>query len=191
MGKAIYEGVSNVARKVKNAYESIGGVARKVKTGWIGTNGVARQFFASNKFTFEWENDNNGLAYVEVDLSDERYPKLGINSGKSASASAVLRIYGDFSGKKIVIDGVRDTDGSGGFSFFNSSGSPMGSAYITDDFADGRDTLGPYEDCAYIRMTVGKGTTSKNRNTRLTYLTLDGTSVLLDLVKEAKEHFGL
>lgn len=45
MAKAVYEGVSGVARKIKSQYVGVGGVARKVKSGYIGVGGVARQFF--------------------------------------------------------------------------------------------------------------------------------------------------
>lgn len=192
MAKAIYEGIGGVARKVKSVYEGIGGVARKVKSGWIGVGGVARQFFASNKFTFEFTNNNSGLATVSVDISNESYPKLKVHTGKKASGSASLRIYGDFSGKAIVIDGVRDTDGSGGIAFYNSSGTPIASASsITDDGADGRSKNGPFDDCASISINVGKATSKKSRTTQLTYFTLDGTSILLDMCKEAKAHFGV
>ena len=46
MGKAIYRGVGNVARKVKQPYVGVGGVARKIKNGYAGVGGVARQFFS-------------------------------------------------------------------------------------------------------------------------------------------------
>lgn len=59
MAKAIYEGVSGVARKVKNAYEGIGGVARKIKAGWIGVGSVARQFYSGQYATF-YEAYQNG-----------------------------------------------------------------------------------------------------------------------------------
>ena len=46
MGKNIYIGVDNVARKVKQPYIGIDNIARKVKSGFIGVNNVARQFFS-------------------------------------------------------------------------------------------------------------------------------------------------
>lgn len=59
MGKAIYTGVSGVARKIKDAYEGISGVARKVKAGWVGVGGVARQFY-SGAYTTLQEAYQNG-----------------------------------------------------------------------------------------------------------------------------------
>lgn len=46
MAKAVYYGISDVARKVKKMYYGVNGVARKVKKGYIGVNGVARLFFS-------------------------------------------------------------------------------------------------------------------------------------------------
>lgn len=46
MGKNIYIGVDNVARKVKQPNIGVDGVARKVKNGFIGVDNVARQFFS-------------------------------------------------------------------------------------------------------------------------------------------------
>lgn len=46
MGKNIYIGVGNVARRVKQPNIGVGNVARKVKSGFIGVNNVARQFFS-------------------------------------------------------------------------------------------------------------------------------------------------
>lgn len=45
MGKAIYVGVSGVARAVKQPYVGVGGVAREVINGYSGIAGVARQFY--------------------------------------------------------------------------------------------------------------------------------------------------
>lgn len=46
MGKNIYIGVDNVARKVKQPHIGVDNVARKVKSGFIGVDNVARQFFS-------------------------------------------------------------------------------------------------------------------------------------------------
>lgn len=48
MSKAIYVGVGDKARKVKNLYVGVDGKARKVKKGYIGVNGVARLFYDGN-----------------------------------------------------------------------------------------------------------------------------------------------
>ena len=45
MAKAIYQGVSGVARKVKQPNIGVSGVARKVKSGFVGVSGVARGCF--------------------------------------------------------------------------------------------------------------------------------------------------
>lgn len=47
MAKAIYNGVDNVARKVKQSYVGVSNVARKVKSGYIGVDNVARECFSS------------------------------------------------------------------------------------------------------------------------------------------------
>lgn len=49
MGKDIWIGVDNTARKVKNISIGVDGVARKVKAAWIGVDGVARQFYSSSQ----------------------------------------------------------------------------------------------------------------------------------------------
>ena len=46
MAKAIYNGVDNVARKVKTPYIGVDNVSRKVTTGYIGVDNVARQCFS-------------------------------------------------------------------------------------------------------------------------------------------------
>lgn len=46
MAKAVYYGISDVARKVKKMYYGVNGVARRVKKGYIGVNGVARLFYS-------------------------------------------------------------------------------------------------------------------------------------------------
>lgn len=45
MGKAIYTGIDNKARKVPKLYVGVDGRARKVKKGYIGVGGVARLFY--------------------------------------------------------------------------------------------------------------------------------------------------
>lgn len=45
MGKAIYTGVSGIARNVKQPSIGVGGVSRNVTNGYIGVGGVARQFY--------------------------------------------------------------------------------------------------------------------------------------------------
>lgn len=52
MAKAIYVGVSGVARKVKQPFIGVSNVARKVKSGYIGVGGVARQFFTCE---YKWK----------------------------------------------------------------------------------------------------------------------------------------
>lgn len=47
MAKAIYTGIGDKARKVKNLYIGIGDKARKVKKAYIGVNGVAKLFYSS------------------------------------------------------------------------------------------------------------------------------------------------
>ena len=47
MAKAIYRGVSGVARKVKQPSRGVNGVSRKVKNVWRGVSGVARHCYAS------------------------------------------------------------------------------------------------------------------------------------------------
>ena len=47
MGKNLWIGVGDTARKAKNIYIGVDGVARKVKAAWIGVNGVAQQFYPS------------------------------------------------------------------------------------------------------------------------------------------------
>ena len=46
MAKAIYRGVSGVARKVKQPSRGVSGVSRKVKNAWRGVSGVARGCFS-------------------------------------------------------------------------------------------------------------------------------------------------
>ena len=46
MGKNIYIGVDNVARKVKQPIIGVDNIARNVKSGFIGVDNVARQFFS-------------------------------------------------------------------------------------------------------------------------------------------------
>lgn len=55
MSKAIYTGVNNVARKVKQPYVENNLVARKAKSGWVGVANVARQFFQSKSIMFRFE----------------------------------------------------------------------------------------------------------------------------------------
>ena len=47
MAKAIYTGIGDKARKVKNLYIGVDGKARKVKKAYIGVNGVAKLFYSS------------------------------------------------------------------------------------------------------------------------------------------------
>ena len=47
MAKALYDGVSGVARKVKKKYDGVSGVAQAVKKAYDGVGGVARQFWSS------------------------------------------------------------------------------------------------------------------------------------------------
>lgn len=47
MTKAIYTGIGDKARKVKNLYIGVDGKARKVKKAYIGVDGVARLFYSS------------------------------------------------------------------------------------------------------------------------------------------------
>lgn len=47
MAKALYDGVSGVARKVTKKYDGVSGVARKVKKAYDGVSGVARQYWST------------------------------------------------------------------------------------------------------------------------------------------------
>ncbi len=46
MAKAMYIGISNVARKVNQPYIGVAGVARKAVKGYVGVGNVARQFYS-------------------------------------------------------------------------------------------------------------------------------------------------
>lgn len=65
MAKAIYIGVDNVARKVKQPYIGVDNVARKVKSGYIGVDNVARQFFSGGTPMGELEVGSS--VYLNVD----------------------------------------------------------------------------------------------------------------------------
>lgn len=47
MAKAIYNGVANVDRKVKQPYRGVSNVSRKVTNGYLGVANVTRQFYTS------------------------------------------------------------------------------------------------------------------------------------------------
>lgn len=61
MGKRVYIGVDNKARKVKKMYIGIDGVARKVKKAYIGVDGVAQLLYSS---TFDFTVKFNNTSYV-------------------------------------------------------------------------------------------------------------------------------
>lgn len=58
MAKAIYNGVANVARKVKESYAGVNNVSRKVKRGYIGVDNVARHCYSArsvwNKYSCDY-----------------------------------------------------------------------------------------------------------------------------------------
>ena len=186
MAVGMFRSVDNVKHKIKKRYRSVDNITREIKKRWRSVDNVARLTFKSAEFEFVWEDDNNGLATAWVEDVNTSYPKLNLNTGKIDSA-AYLRVYGDFSGKKIVIDGARDTDGYGGVSFYKSDGTPLGTSAFTDDFADGRDSFGPYDDCAYMTLGVRGSTSTKSRTMTLTHLTLDGENVMPELVANAAD----
>lgn len=52
MGKGIFEGVSGVTRKTKNAFVGSESVSRKVKNGHVGVDNVAREFYRNEYESF-------------------------------------------------------------------------------------------------------------------------------------------
>lgn len=189
MAVGMWRGVNNVARKIKKRYRGVDNVTREVKKRWRSVDNVARLTFKSNEFTFEWEDNNDGLASFTTLGTNSRF---FIQSG-TTSSTAALRIYGDFSGKSISFHGVRDTDGSGGAYLYSSNGNILGGTGFTDDStsSSGRYSGGAFDDCAYLRLTVGGGTSSKSRYCELLALTVDGVNMMPELLKEAIEFFGL
>ena len=73
MAKAIYRGVSGVARKVKQPSRGVNGVSRKVKNVWRGVSGVARQCHQSKLYLYkngdECTDVTGGWQLVNVDPS--------------------------------------------------------------------------------------------------------------------------
>lgn len=65
MGKAIYTGVSGVARNVKQPSIGVSNVARNVSNGYIGVNGVARQFYQKELVIF-----NYGVADSNLEIEE-------------------------------------------------------------------------------------------------------------------------
>lgn len=65
MAKALYKGVSGVARNVENHYNGVSSVAKKVDNAYIGVSGVARQYWPA--FTVsEILNDNDWATIRQV-----------------------------------------------------------------------------------------------------------------------------
>lgn len=96
---AVYEGIGGVARQVANMYEGIGGVARQIVKGWEGIGGVARQFYSASPITGVYSSYD----YITLKTSSYGYGDgifFDANDGTQIYGYHI-RIYGDFSGKKI------------------------------------------------------------------------------------------
>ena len=85
MAKAIYRGVSGVARKVKQPSRGVSGVSRKVKNVWRGVSGVARQCFVNGVAISMSVGPiyQESMAYVTID---------GTTYGKTANTSYTVEV---------------------------------------------------------------------------------------------------
>lgn len=112
MGKAIYTGVSGVARNVTQPYIGVGGVSRQITNGYIGVNGVARQFFNSGII---FENGAGNITVTQLNYTSDasKGPHARIDSGNVAiydpvGTSSSTRICYGFAGlytnNKISLD---------------------------------------------------------------------------------------
>lgn len=72
MAKAIYQGVSGVARKVKQPFVGVSGVARKVKNAFVGVGGVARQFLDPGMVTVTITGTGDST-YCYVTINNTKY----------------------------------------------------------------------------------------------------------------------
>ena len=82
MAKALYDGVSGVARKVKKKYDGVSGVARKVKKAYDGVSGVARQYWSTG--TPLSSLAVGSTVYMKVDGVSTAF--LVVNQGRPSSA---------------------------------------------------------------------------------------------------------
>lgn len=76
MAKAIYQGVSGVARKVKQPFVGVSGVARKVKNAFVGVSGVARGCYESVVYvtvTITGNGTYGGTTYAGVVYNGTTY----------------------------------------------------------------------------------------------------------------------
>ena len=120
MGKVIWIGKDNVARRISNLHERVDGVARKIKAGHISVDGVARSFIPS--YTLEFYVDpyssvgtyNDGYARIDGDVWSFY---LNTTTSSTPSSSDVygscVSISGDIAGKTLSVTGKLDTYRSG------------------------------------------------------------------------------
>ena len=77
MAKAIFNGISGVARKVKQPDFGVGGVARKVKNAFIGIGGVARQCFSGVEMITITMTGNGNADCVYITINGVKYYSAG------------------------------------------------------------------------------------------------------------------
>ena len=117
---AIYEGIGGVARQIANMYEGIGGVARQIVKGWEGIGGVARQFYSASPITGVYSSYD----YITLKTSSYGYGDgifFDANNGTQVYGY-YIRIYGDFSGKKIGYSVYADCTDTWNVKLYKSDG---------------------------------------------------------------------
>lgn len=180
MAKQINVCISGAVKKVKKVPLCIGGAIKEAKKGVCCIDGVVKEFFSGWEFVFY--DDNDGLATIGVSTNGTRFL---LKSGKVES-SAYFRIYGDLAGKEIVMNGIRDTDGSGGIRLYTAADEYLYSTYFKDETEAAKTYTVPEDkDDAYMEIYVSSGTTSQSRTTQITKLTVGGEDVLAELLEFA------
>ena len=117
MAKAIYEGVSGVARKVKQPFVGVSGVARKVKNGYVGVGGVARGCYTSSvpvTINIIYSGNTSGYAYVTI--NGTKYTKSATVTVEKGTVITAYVTPSGLSGQ-IVVNNTTVKSGSSNMSY--------------------------------------------------------------------------
>jgi len=95
MSRAVYTGISNVAKNVKSLYVGVGGSSRKVIRGYVGINNTARLFWRPIAYKMQQSGSSSTFYYIQNTLNCKLPTKMEFDTetGKFIlSGSSTLKI---------------------------------------------------------------------------------------------------
>lgn len=108
MTKALYVGVNEVAKKIKNAYIGVDGTARKITKAYVGVDNVARLFYTSSVPLFITMVQPEGGVLKATCNGVEYTESFQVESGSNISFDVQMYEGYDF-GKWIITEASGDT----------------------------------------------------------------------------------